>query len=55
MAQEPGGAVNLRNPRSGARALFQLLPPQYELNPDGIRSLPRANEAKSGKKTNSDR
>lgn len=42
MAQESGGMVNLRNPRSGARGLFQLLPSQYELNPDGIGSFGNA-------------
>jgi hypothetical protein len=39
MAQESRGAVNLRNSKSGARGLFQLLPSQYELNPDGIESF----------------
>ncbi|MEC5405103.1 hypothetical protein VOM14_05880 [Paraburkholderia sp. MPAMCS5] len=36
MARASGGAVNLRNPKSGARGLFQLLPAQYALNPNGI-------------------
>jgi SLT domain-containing protein len=44
MAQESGGAVNLRNPKSGARGLFQLLPSQYELNPDGVKSFGNAVE-----------
>ncbi|CAD6509567.1 hypothetical protein LMG28727_00254 [Paraburkholderia kirstenboschensis] len=44
MAQESGGAVNLRNPKSGARGLFQLLPSQYELNPDGVKSFGNAEE-----------
>ncbi|WP_027801509.1 aggregation-promoting factor C-terminal-like domain-containing protein [Paraburkholderia dilworthii] len=44
MAQESGGAVNLRNPKSGARGLFQLLPSQYELNPGDVKSFGRAVE-----------
>ena len=44
MAQESGGAVNLRNSKSGARGLFQLLPSQYELNPDGVKSFGNAVE-----------
>ncbi|CAB3645367.1 aggregation-promoting factor C-terminal-like domain-containing protein [Paraburkholderia rhynchosiae] len=39
MAQESGGAANLRNPKSGARGLYQLLPPQFELNLDGVKSF----------------
>jgi SLT domain-containing protein len=44
MAQESGGAVNLRNPKSGARGLYQLLPSQYGLNPDGVKSFGNAVE-----------
>ncbi|MFM0736564.1 hypothetical protein PQQ51_04850 [Paraburkholderia xenovorans] len=39
MAQESGGVVDLRNPRLSARGLYQLIPPQYELNPNGEKSF----------------
>ena len=48
MAQESGGVVDLRNPKSSARGLYQLLPPQYELNPNGEKSFGNAVEECQG-------
>lgn len=39
MAQESTGVVNARNPASSARGLYQLLRPQYVLNPHGEKSF----------------
>ncbi|CAH2789652.1 MAG: FIG00459081: hypothetical protein [uncultured Paraburkholderia sp.] len=44
MAQESGGVVDLRNTKYSTRGLYQLLPPQYELNPDGEKSFGNAVE-----------
>jgi hypothetical protein len=49
MAQESSGVVDARNPDSTARGLYQLLRPQYELNPHGERSFGNAiEECQSG-------
>jgi hypothetical protein len=48
MAQESSGTVNARNPSSSARGLFQLLRPQYELNPNGEKSFGNAVEECQG-------
>ncbi len=47
-AQESGGEVDARNPASSARGLYQLLRPQYSLNPNGERSLGNAVEEAQG-------
>ena len=39
IAQESSGVVGVRNRRSTARGLFQLLRAQYELNPNGEKSF----------------
>lgn len=39
IAQESSGIVGIRNSKSTARGLFQLLRPQYSLNPNGERSF----------------
>lgn len=39
IAQESSGVVGVRNHRSTARGLFQLLRAQYELNPNGEKSF----------------
>jgi SLT domain-containing protein len=39
MAQESSGVVDARNPASSARGLYQLLRPQYSLNPTGEKSF----------------
>ena len=39
IAQESGGIVGVRNTRSTARGLFQLLRAQYPLNPNGESSF----------------
>lgn len=48
MAQESGGVVDARNPASTARGLFQLLRPQYTLNPHGEKSFGNAVEECQG-------
>jgi hypothetical protein len=48
MAQESGGMVDLRNGRLPARGMFQLLRPQYELNPNGESSFGNAVEECQG-------
>ncbi len=48
MAQESSGIVDSRNPSSTARGLFQLLRPQYELNPNGEKSFGNAIEECQG-------
>jgi hypothetical protein len=48
MAQESAGIVGVRNPRSSARGLFQLLRPQYKLNPRGEASFGNAVEECQG-------
>jgi hypothetical protein len=44
MAQETEGRVDVRNSRSSARGLFQLLRAQYHLNPKGEASFGNAVE-----------
>ncbi|NMM02319.1 hypothetical protein HHL24_30890 [Paraburkholderia sp. RP-4-7] len=39
MAQESSGVVDVRNGKSSARGLYQLLRTQYELNPNGEKSF----------------
>eukprot|EP01031_Cornospumella_fuschlensis_P051876 gene51876-63433_t len=39
LAQESGGVIGVRNKKSTARGLFQLLSAQYGLNPQGERSF----------------
>lgn len=48
MAQESSGRVNVSNPSSSARGLFQLLRPQYDLNPNGEKSFGNATEECQG-------
>ncbi|NPT56702.1 aggregation-promoting factor C-terminal-like domain-containing protein [Paraburkholderia elongata] len=48
MAQESSGVVNVRNGKSSARGLYQLLRPQYELNPNGEKSFGNAVEECQG-------
>lgn len=48
MAQESSGVVDARNPASTARGLYQLLRPQYELNPHGEKSFGNAVEECQG-------
>lgn len=48
MAQESEGVVDVRNPKSSARGLYQLLEPQYDLNPHGIKSFGNATEEAQG-------
>lgn len=48
MAQESGGAINVRNSASTARGLFQLLKAQYPLNPHGVLSFGNAIEECQG-------
>ena len=48
MAQESGGVVDLRNPKISARGLYQLLPAQSALNPDGDQSFGNAVEECQG-------
>lgn len=48
MAQESGGVVGVRNRKSTARGLFQLLRAQYDLNPKGERSFGNATEECQG-------
>jgi hypothetical protein len=48
VAQESGGEVDARNPRSSARGLFQLLKAQYGLNPHGEASFGNAKEECQG-------
>ncbi len=48
MAQESGGVVDVRNPASSARGLYQLLQPQYSLNPLGEQSFGNATEEAQG-------
>jgi SLT domain-containing protein len=42
VAHESGGRVDVRNSRSSARGLFQLLSAQYPLNPNGVASFGNA-------------
>ena len=48
MAQESAGQVDVRNPSSSARGLFQLLAAQYSMNPTGITSFGDAVEECQG-------
>lgn len=48
MAQESSGVVDTRNSESTARGLFQLLRPQYGLNPNGEKSFGNAVEECQG-------
>ncbi|WP_027476543.1 hypothetical protein [Curvibacter gracilis] len=48
MAQESGGVVGVRNEKSTARGLYQLLRAQYDLNPKGERSFGNAIEECQG-------
>lgn len=48
MAQESGGVADIRNPASSARGLYQLLRPQYSLNPRGEQSFGDAIEESQG-------
>lgn len=48
IAQESGGIVDVRNSKSTARGLFQLLRAQYGLNPNGDKSFGNANEECQG-------
>lgn len=48
IAQESGGIVGVRNSRSTARGLFQLLRAQYGLNPNGEKSFGNAVEECQG-------
>lgn len=48
MAQESEGVVNARNSSSTARGLYQLLRPQYDLNPHGEKSFGNAVEECQG-------
>jgi hypothetical protein len=48
IAQESSGVVDVRNARSTARGLFQLLRARYELNPRGERSFGDAVEECQG-------
>ena len=48
MAQKSRGVVNVRNSKSSARGLFQLLRAQYELNPNGEKSFGNAVEECQG-------
>lgn len=48
MAQESAGVVNVRNGKSTARGLFQLLHAQYALNPHGESSFGNAVEECQG-------
>ena len=48
MAQETEGRVDVRNSRSSARGLFQLLRAQYHLNPHGEASFGNAVEECQG-------
>ncbi len=48
MAQESAGVVDVRNSRSTARGLFQLLHNQYDLNPHGEKSFGNAVEECQG-------
>jgi len=48
IAQESSGIVDVRNQRSTARGLFQLLRAQYELNPHGEKSFGNAVEECQG-------
>jgi len=48
MAQESAGVVNVRNGKSTARGLFQLLHAQYSLNPNGEKSFGNAVEECQG-------
>ncbi|WP_175050932.1 aggregation-promoting factor C-terminal-like domain-containing protein [Paraburkholderia sediminicola] len=48
MAQESGGMVDARNEKLCARGMYQLLPPQYELNPNGEKSFGNAVEECQG-------
>jgi SLT domain-containing protein len=48
MAQESDGVVDVRNATSTARGLFQLLRPQYSLNPNGEKSFGNAVEECQG-------
>lgn len=48
MAQESGGKVDVRNSKSTARGLYQLLSAQYDLNPHGEKSFGNAVEECQG-------
>lgn len=48
LAQESGGVIGIRNKKSTARGLFQLLSAQYGLNPQGERSFGNAVEECQG-------
>lgn len=48
IAQESSGKVDVRNPHSTARGLFQLLRNHYALNPNGERSFGNAVEECQG-------
>jgi hypothetical protein len=48
IAQESGGVVGVRNARSTARGLFQLLRAQHSLNPNGEKSFGNAKEECQG-------
>ena len=48
MAQESSGVVDASNPDSSARGLYQLLKPQYSLNPHGENSFGNAVEECQG-------
>jgi hypothetical protein len=48
MMQESGGRVDVRNPASSARGLFQLTASNYHLNPHGVHSFGNAVEEAQG-------
>jgi hypothetical protein len=48
MAQESGGMVDLRNGKLSTRGMFQLLPLQFDLNPNGEKSFGNAVEECQG-------
>ncbi|MFM0603700.1 hypothetical protein PQR05_04115 [Paraburkholderia sediminicola] len=48
MAQESGGMVDTRNGKLCARGMYQLLRPQYDLNPNGEKSFGNAVEECQG-------
>ena len=48
MMQESGGRVDVRNPASSARGLFQLTAANYHLNPHGAHSFGNAVEEAQG-------
>ena len=48
MAQESGGTVGMRNGKLATRGVYQLLPSQCELNPNGEKSFGNAVEECQG-------